>query len=301
MKYIKFAIILILAIIWIYYIIKRIRAIKKVKNECIESKICNLNSILDPFGFEYCKEQDIIISKENSWQKDMGYHDLYDIKAPFFNMVMHSEPIYFDYNNKKYRIEFWKGQYGITTGAEVGVYVHDNDAKSSNNYYRCANKDEELCISFELYKKCMLFCRCDSTWWLTGFDIGNFSKPKDLRVNVCISFPCVEMQEAFICGLLEAGYPENKINVCCDTVCFEYCTPKNYKLNHKHKILKVIAQFFNWSNCKLYMYFTRYFNNTLDRLTFIRYMTPYTFQGIIKLLLCRKKLEKKYHKKRYMK
>mgnify|MGYP000621142798 CR=1 FL=1 len=32
---------------------------------------------------------------------------------------------YFDYQGKTWLLEFWKGQYGINTGAEIGIYRAD--------------------------------------------------------------------------------------------------------------------------------------------------------------------------------
>ena len=43
--------------------------------------------------------------------------------APRFQMVFDALPVYFDYQKKTWLIEFWKGQYGINTGAEIGIYT----------------------------------------------------------------------------------------------------------------------------------------------------------------------------------
>ena len=37
-------------------------------------------------------------------------------------MIIDAYPVYFDYQDKTWMIEFWRGQYGINTGAEIGVY-----------------------------------------------------------------------------------------------------------------------------------------------------------------------------------
>lgn len=298
MKYVIITlIILFVIVIWIFYILRKKWAIRKVTCDSDEKKLSYINAALEPFGFEFDICQDIVISKNYSWQRNVGYQDLYDLKAPFFNMVMDSEPIYFDYNNKYYRIEFWKGQYGITTGAEIGLYVHDCDPNLPKNFYRCANDDERLEMCFMLFKKCFLFSRSGLSWWLTGFDIGNFSRPKDLNLKVCISFPNEKMQIAFIKGLLKAGYTLNKIEICCNEVYFDYCTPHNYKLNHKHKIIKCIMQIINYINCHIYMYLTRFFNRTLDKLAYLRYMAPCIYRLIIRLSVPRRKC-KRYCKKK---
>ncbi|MCI8794640.1 MAG: DUF4474 domain-containing protein, partial [Bacilli bacterium] len=116
MKYFILAIVLVVVItvIVIYFIRKR-WAIKKVKCLTDEEKLISLDAALNPFGFAFDLNCDIVVSRNDAWQRNFGYMDLYDKKAPFFNMVFDAEPICFDYDGKEYRIEFWKGQYGIIT------------------------------------------------------------------------------------------------------------------------------------------------------------------------------------------
>jgi len=73
-------------------------------------------------GFAYPPEKDIFYSTKNAWQKNFGYTRLYDILAPIFRIIIDTEPIKFNYNNKNWLITFWKGQYGIVTGAKIGIY-----------------------------------------------------------------------------------------------------------------------------------------------------------------------------------
>lgn len=287
--------VLIVVLFLVFYFIKRKRVIHKVKHMCEEEKLYEVNKALHPFGFTFDVKQDIVISKNDSWQRDMGYSDFFDLKAPYLNMVMDCEPIYFSYDNKWYRIEFWKGQYGITTGAEAGIYIHENGMKKGE--FRCANDREIIPMQFELYKKCFLFKRCGLTWWLTGFDVGKFSRPKDLMLKICVRFPNQKMQVAFVEGLLNAGYSSSKITVCGPAICFSICKPKNYKLNHGHKLIKCLVQIINYINCKLYMWFTRCFTSTLDKLTYIRFMAPHFYKFVIKLTIPRRK-QKKHCKKK---
>ena len=286
-------IILILILIFLISFFRKRWARKKVRCDTEEEKLCAINSILSPFGFLFDIKQDIVISKNNSWQRELGYSDLYDLNAPFFNIVMDAEPIYFDYDNKHYRIEFWKGQYGITTGAEVGIYVREYNSKIPKGIYRSANDNERLEISFDLFKKCYLFSRKDFSWWLTGFDVFKFSKPKDLKMSISIKFPNKEMQIAFVAGLLRAGYTENKIKIDCNEVSFNYCSPLNYKLNKHRKCIKLIAQFFNYINCSILMMLTKRYNRTIDKLDYIRYLAP----GLYKLIICKCLPQSKYKKK----
>lgn len=289
------ALILILIFVIFFFFRKR-WAIKKVVCDTEEEKLCAINAILSPFGFLFDAKQDIVISKNNAWQRELGYSDLYDLNAPFFNIVMDAEPIYFDYDNKHYRLEFWKGQYGITTGAEVGVYVREFDSKLPKGIYRSANDNERLDISFHLFKNCYLFSRRDLSWWLTGFDVFKFSKPKDLKMNVSIRFPNINMQTAFIAGLLRAGYTESKIKINYDEVSFNYCSPLNYKLNKHRKIFKCIAQFFNYINCSILMKFTKRYNRTIDKLDYLRHLAPGLYKLVVRKCVPKSKYKKKKSK-----
>ena len=278
------------------YLLRQRWAIRQVKCISEEEKLSYINAALKPFGFVFDYNQDIIISQNDSWQRDFGYMDLYDLKAPFLNMVFDAEPICFEYNCKEYRIELWKGQYGITTGAEAGIYVRDKYSQMPNSFYRAANDDELLNIAFKVTKKCKLFSRCDKSWWLAGFDVGLFSRPKNLIMSVCISFPNEIMKKAFLKSLIKSGYSKSNVCVCDDTVCFDYCCPSNYKLNKKYKLIKCIVQIYNYINCCIYNFFTRFFSCTLDKLTYLRLMLPHFYYLIIRLSLPRRK-KKYYHRK----
>lgn len=295
MKYIILGVILFFFFLFLLvYFFRRRWAIRKVKCSTDVEKLCTVNAALAPFGFEFDLEQDIVISKNDAWQRDFGYRNIYDAKAPFFNMVMDAEPIFFDYCGKHYRIQIWKGQYGITTGAEIGIYLRDN--YTPKGYYRAAMDEERLDMTFQLSNKCKLFTRCDTSWWLTGFEVGLFSWPHDLKCSVCIQFKDCEMKDAFVASLIEAGYSKANIKTCDNIVCFQYCCPSNYPPNRTHKIIKCIAQFFNWMNCHIYQKLTRPFNRTIDKLTYLRYMAPCLYRLIIRLCIPRRR-KKCYCKK----
>lgn len=93
---------------------------KKVINDVLQrsdkEKIKDINDALELYGFRYDNTNDIICSNMYSWQREVGYCRFYDEVAPVLNMIIDSEPIYFEYDNIRWLIEFWKGQYGMTTG-----------------------------------------------------------------------------------------------------------------------------------------------------------------------------------------
>lgn len=108
-------------------------------------------------------------------------------------------------------IELWKGQYGITTGAEIGIYnTASDDIKTkqfTGTYYDCASDDERLDMSFVLRKNGkVLFKRSGIHWWLTGFKLGEFSHLDTLTMDAKIKFPNRTMRDAFVNGLVDIGY-----------------------------------------------------------------------------------------------
>lgn len=53
--------------------------------------------------------------------------------------------------------------------------------------------------------------REEKYWWLTGFEVGMFSKSKQLSLEIQIIFLNWKMQRAFIIMLGYAGYTTNDI------------------------------------------------------------------------------------------
>ena len=79
----------------------------------------------------------------DAWQKAFGYLDAYNRAAPYLSMVFDSYPIYFDYEGRTWLVQIWKGQYGICTGCEIGLYYTDGIVKNA--------KDADLFICEGMY------------------------------------------------------------------------------------------------------------------------------------------------------
>jgi len=114
--------------------------------------------------------------------------------------VIDCEPIFFDYAGKTWMIELWKGQYGLETSCEVGVYTRPigssgpfyfvldhtvgerpyDPTAEHNQYFDCAADSDILVMSSTLYRNGQkLFSRGpEPHWWLTGFRWGGSPIPK---------------------------------------------------------------------------------------------------------------------------
>ena len=159
--------------------------------------------ILNACGFEYDEKQGIYYSSVNPWQKGFGFNIVYDMAAPLAGMNYSTERITFPYDGKDWMIQIWKGQYGATVGAEIGVYNKTDKIMQ----YDCVSEDEFLEMSFVLYNQDeKLFERGpEKHWWLTGFKIFNVGIPVLLDMDMTIKFPTKSMADAFEGGLKKAN------------------------------------------------------------------------------------------------
>ena len=184
-------------------------AIKKVCSLSCEEKCRLLNSILSPFGYVYDAKQDIISTLNDAWQRKAGYTALFDRAALHFHMVFDALPIYFNYRGRTWLIEFWKGQYGINTGAEVGIYYADrilDEEEYGKAHFQAVDDCDRLPVTFTLlHGSCQLATVSGLTWWLTMFFVGMFSRPSSLAMDCILSFPNMEMHECFTAALRQTA------------------------------------------------------------------------------------------------
>lgn len=265
-------------------------------------KVCLLNSLIAPFGFSYSHAQNIITSRVDAWQKDFGYCSLYDKGASHFNMVFDCEPVYFQYDNRTWLIEFWKGQYGINIGAEVGVYRADTVIpadKLQRTVFYGIPEQEMFPISMELsYRGESLFGVRQPHWWLTGFRMGSYCEPEELSLNVSLTFPDSCMLHAFVDSMIQLGYQKHCLTVCGLTVSFCFSIPKSSQPRRFFCIRARISQWKNRIFCRIYNRVTLPFACTLDQLLYLYAFLPYAFRHMLRFQKHRKqKLNKRYCKK----
>jgi UDP-2,3-diacylglucosamine pyrophosphatase LpxH len=201
---------------------------------------------VDAAGFRYDPLQDIIYSKMDPLQRKFGYAYGYDAGALAMNAVIDCEPIFFDYAGKTWMIELWKGQYGLETGCEIGVYNRTIGSSSfflsvldstvgkrpgdpspeHKLFFDSASDSELLTMSSTLYRKGQrIFSRGpERHWWLTGFRWGLLSDPEDLTMDVTIECQDPVMTSALVGALESMGYADVDVNG--NTVAFTFATPK---------------------------------------------------------------------------
>ena len=204
-------------------------------------------------GFIYDAKKDLFYTDHEAWQKNFGYTHAYDVFSPLFRMIIDTEPIKFKYNNKNWLITFWKGQYGIATGAEVGVYYTNSKEINKKTLYFPVSEKDMLDINITLYKNNQILASSHAKhWWLAIFKLGHFSKPKDLTMDVEIAFPNLEMLNAFLASFKKIGYKEKNYNVHNTTFSFKYTKPHTPKVWTRTWYTDFIRQLLNQHNVNLY-------------------------------------------------
>ena len=288
------------AICVIFFIINFYRRkciIRKI--QCMDccKKVHLLNDLAEPFGFSYLPKQDIITSRTDAWQKKFGYRRLFDKSASRFNMVFDCEPVYFDYDDRTWMIELWKGQYGINIGGEIGIYTADSivaPEQYDRTLFNGVSDNEMLDISMKLcFKGHPIFCIHENHWWLTGFKMGSYCNPEDLVMDASITFPNEDMLECFVNSLKHLGYHECEICICNLTVSFTFSIPHTCQPRLAHRCRCRFSQWQNRIFCKLYKLITKPFCCTLDRILYLYFFLPAAFRHLLLFKRCRRQ---KYHK-----
>lgn len=302
--YIIFPIILIILILFlILNHCRKKRIICRVAHMSMCDKAKLLCELSEPFGFCYTAGQDVFSTRTDAWQKTFGYGRLYDLAAPSMNMILDTEPVYFNYHKKTWLIQLWKGQYGITTGAEIGIYHADSvipPMLRGQTLFHAAQEDEMLPLSIQLSSHCQpLFCFSQKHWWLTGFDIGKWNLPSNLEAEYMITFPDMEMCDSFLASLTTLGYTQNEFQVEGISVRFTFSTPKTHDSSTSPEWWRKYVLWKDRLFCRIYQKLTSPFFCTADKLLYLYYYLPYVFRRTICPRTFKKNMRKKSKAKTY--
>ena len=148
------------------------------------------------------------------WQRNLGFNELYDIGAPFVVMYYDTMRCKFNYDNKDWLIQFWKGQYGfVFIGTEIGVYNKPMDR--TTEHYDCASDEDSLFMSMTMYRKGkeILTREYAKYWWCTGFVPGKldkFSDRSEITMRCRITMKDYKMLLAFCDSLKGNGLVFNE-------------------------------------------------------------------------------------------
>lgn len=259
---------------------KKRSIIRKIKSMTFPEKSTLLNELAKPFGFCYMPAQDIFSSLTDSTQRKFGFTNAYDLAAPYLNMVYDYQTIYFDYNGKTWLIELWKGQYGINTGCEIGLYHADgiiSPDRYSSAMFNPVSDDEMLTFNITLRKRNICLGNMNRKhWWLTIFDMGIFSNPKELLMEISISFPDCYMFNSFINSASKA-MPYTAFGTCDKTTSFIFEKSQNRYPIWK-SFVRNIALIWCRFLCMIFCFITRHFKRSSDKILYLYYYIPSAFK-----------------------
>ncbi|MGN0402486.1 MAG: DUF4474 domain-containing protein [Acetatifactor sp.] len=284
-----------------FFLLKKKKICKHLNAMSYEEKCDTLEELIRPFGYFYEPSADIFSTQINAPQRAFGYTSLYDRYAARFHMVFDCMPIYFDYAGKTWLVELWKGQYGINTGCEIGIYRAESLVPSilyHTTLFHSVEDSEMLPLSLRLFRDGRPISHlCRRHWWLTIFRMGEFSEPKNLSMQVRITFPDSKMLNAFALGVAKQQKLTVRYFGLQALLSFKECTSCGLSLYRR--LIQGISQCQNRLLCRLFLWVTNPFTSNPERLLCLYYFLPPIFRRLLQNNRCgkccrrsRKKCEK---------
>ncbi len=167
-------------------------------------------------GYLYDPNEKCFYTASDPWQRIVGYNELFDIFSEVAWIDFDTVRFKFDYKDKNWCVQIWKGQYGLLFyGAEIGVYNKPTDRKIA--HYDAVGDDERLRMTMDFYEyEEHLFLKdewvkkfsrpYDYYWWCTGFIPGNRNDEFDkLRVDARITAKDYDMLSALTKAIEREG------------------------------------------------------------------------------------------------
>lgn len=192
-------------------------AINVVKRGNLIKDLLDKQQIL---SYQYSYVDDFYYTNDKeAWQYNFGFGKIYDYISPYILLEYDYIRIFFEYENKDWMLQMWKGQYGlIFYGGEIGIYNRPHSENGVNDWtmYDCPAEEDWLMMEMTLYHKQLNgkytreFTReYDKYWWCTGFKNGHLrnEEPADeLKMNGRITLKDETMTKIVTDGLKECGF-----------------------------------------------------------------------------------------------
>lgn len=163
-----------------------------------------LKQILNTAGYGYDADNNIFYAQENAWQKAFGYSKLYDLFASFGQMIFDTVRFKFNFGEKSWMFQIWKGRYGATTGCEVGIYKK-NKEYADVDYWEGVGPEDYMGIEVNMYRydKFYFHRGPEKHWWLTAFRLGDIVYSDGLNMQVMFELPDKIMTNRFEKSVME--------------------------------------------------------------------------------------------------
>ena len=170
--------------------------------------------------YEYNADGDYYYLNDEKY--DYGYNYFYDEVAPAAVMFNDRVQIAFEYEEKNWLVQLWKGQYGwILIGSDISVMTADKTADGIEDF-SFVTGDDKLEIKLNCSRKTdngfkQLFAldsakHCFANGYSKG-QLSDYTAPlSELKSYAEITFKSEEMAKLFASGLENAGFRESVIN-----------------------------------------------------------------------------------------
>ena len=164
----------------------------------------NLEGDAALLGYLLDVEEGYLFTGRNIWQRNFGFSPIYDFISyvtPYF-MQYTTKRIRFDYGDKEWMIQLWKGRYFITNGGEVGIYTRPKGTPGS--FYQCASDEESLDMTLDVTHGDVdvLHMPKQHNWWISGYQFNDTTYPADsFRLVSTITMKEADMLSAFTAAL----------------------------------------------------------------------------------------------------
>ena len=207
-----------------------------------------LGFIFDPYQFT-------VINQKPVFQWVLGFNDFYDVFPWVVNVWADSIKSEFNYAGKDWRIQLWKGGYGVclSTGGEIGIY--NKSQNMPGEHYACpVSQNDWMYLKYTIYNRGQeLFTRPSPYltgdegpyWWAPGYRILSIctdfmsSPRKNVVMDATITLHSAEMAQIFIGTLKAKGFSElTQGNL-------GLRTPEKYKLLSDGRSVRLIWQNIN--------------------------------------------------------
>lgn len=134
------------------------------------------------------------------WQRLFGFtfaYDLFCYLTPYL-MQYRTQRFKFEYDNREWMIQIWKGRYFIANGGEVGIYTREKGSKGT--FYYCASDEDMMYMDLRVYHgdNLLLTRERQLHWWVTGFNVSDTAYlPSTMTLVSTITMKDEEMLKAF--------------------------------------------------------------------------------------------------------
>ncbi|WP_180272632.1 DUF4474 domain-containing protein [Konateibacter massiliensis] len=248
-----------------------------------------LNVIRDSTGFFYSQKHDFFHSSKEAPQYQFGCCQLYDDTMPLIGMIVDCEPITFDFDNRHWLIEFWKGQYLAATGCQIGIYSTEHEAIKAPGFqgmfYKSLSDEQCRIVSYTLKRKNkVLFHESPGFCFASGLKPGRYSSPSALALKVKLTFLNKKLLLAFIGGLKAAGYSKNEYSYHFKTVTVHFTKPHTTQPASRTRVQEAIIRQANYASCLKFTQLTANLSGVPKKLEAISNLDKELYEKVMKSL-----------------